>query len=39
MTEGPGAKDAPHTFTDGERARGQDVSESDQQGWWNDLQP
>jgi hypothetical protein len=25
MTEGPGAKDAPHTFTDEERARGQDV--------------
>jgi hypothetical protein len=25
MTEGPGAKDAPHTFTDEERARGQDL--------------
>ena len=25
MTEGPGAKDAPPTFTDEERARGQDV--------------
>jgi hypothetical protein len=25
MTEGPGAKGAPHTFTDEERARGQDV--------------
>jgi hypothetical protein len=25
MTEGPGAKDAPRTFTDDERARGQDL--------------
>lgn len=25
MTEGPGAKRAPHTFTDEERAGGQDV--------------
>lgn len=25
MTDGPGAKDAPHPFTDEERARGQDV--------------
>jgi hypothetical protein len=25
VTEGPGAKDAPHTFTDEERARGQDL--------------
>jgi hypothetical protein len=25
MTEGPGAKGAPHTFTDEERGRGQDV--------------